>query len=336
MPSTSSDHTATPPRSSPVRVALPAVVLAAACTFTAPPSQPRPTLPVPAFANGNDVAPPELEALIEHGGGRSSGTLHGDGETVAFELLREQDGGSSEPFSRPVVLLVPILAGGGQLMELVAARVAEHGFDVAWCARAGGALQPGQRSADLDELFRRTVLHQRLLLAWLRAREQPPRALFVLGMSLGGMVATVLAAEEPGLAGAAICLAGGDLANLIAASSEPRVQRWRRWRHEHDGVGDDHLQWELAEFLRHDPLRFAPAVATRRVLLVDAAFDTVVPAHHRDLLWEALGRPARLRVPFGHYSAALALDPILSAVADHFARQLPAATAPADPVAARR
>ncbi len=330
MPSTSSDRT------TGRRTWLSAALLASACTFTAPPSRPRPALAVPAFAGERDaLTAPHLEAELDHGDGRSSGTLTGNGETVAFELRRAAGDDDTGPCSRPMILLVPILAGGEQMMEAVARRLTGHGFDVAWCARAGGAMQPGQRGSDLDELFARTVLHQRLLLAWLRGRARPPRALFALGMSLGGMVATVLAAAEPELAGVAICLSGGDIAHLIAASSEPRVQRWRRWRHEHDGVGDDHVQWELTEFLRHDPLRFAPAIATERVMLVDAVFDTVVPAAHRDLLWEALGRPARLRVPFGHYSAALAIDPILSACAHHFTSQLPAPAA-ADPVAAHR
>jgi pimeloyl-ACP methyl ester carboxylesterase len=293
--------------------------LASGCTFTSPPTCPRPALALPASVPpARELAAARLETLTEHGRGRASGTLCTDTETIAFELRRQPEG---RP--RALVLLVPILAGGAELMESVANRMVGHGFDVAWCARAGGAMRPGQRAADLDELFRRTVEHQRLLLAWLRGGDQPPPAIFALGMSLGGMVATVLAAEEPSLAGVAICLSGGDIAGLIASSSEPRVQRWRRWRLEADGIGDDHLQWELAEFLHHDPLRFAPAIATGRVILVEAEFDTVIPGPHRALLWEALGRPARLKVPFGHYSAALAIDPILSAVADHFTRQLP-------------
>ena len=300
-----------------------------ACTFTPPPSQPRPPLALPALpalavlAGGGEATAgptdgPQLEALIEHGGGRFSGTLTTAHETVAFELRRAPpDPGDPAEERNSLVLLVPILAGGEALMEQVSNRMVARGFDTAWCARAGGALRPGQDAADLDELFRRTVLHQRLLLAWLRRPEQPPRTLYALGMSLGGMVATVLAAEEPALAGVAICLSGGDVAHLIAASSEGRVQRWRQHRRE-QGIGDDHLQWELAAFLHHEPLHFAPAVATDRVILVEATFDTVIPSRHRALLWEALGRPARLEVPFGHYSAALAIDPILSAVAHHF------------------
>ena len=122
---------------------------------------------------------------------------------------------------------VPILAGGADLMEKVGQRLQAHGFDVAFCARAGSALKPPQRGPELEELFRRSVLHQRLLLAWLRApANDPPPALFALGMSLGGIIATAVAAVEPSLDGLAICLSGGDLGSLVVASGERRVQAW--------------------------------------------------------------------------------------------------------------
>jgi pimeloyl-ACP methyl ester carboxylesterase len=287
-------------------------LLVAGCSFVPPPSRPCPSLPLASLPIASrplpDVAVQELATNAE---GSLHGSLVGGDEHLRF-CLRETDG------TRPLVLMVPILAGGEDLMDQVGNRLVARGYDVASCARAGRALQTGQRGADLDELFARTVLHQRLLLRWLRARDAAPRPYFVLGISLGGMVAAVLGALEPDLTGVAICLSGGDIAGLVPISSEPRVQQWRRWRHEADGVGDDHLRWELAERMHYEPLRFAPAVPTERVFLVTADFDTVVPPRHQDLLWEALGRPKRLRVPLGHYSAALLLDHIVGAVAGHF------------------
>jgi pimeloyl-ACP methyl ester carboxylesterase len=294
-----------------------AVVLAG-CTFMPLPSHPRPALPIAKSDGARPVPSPELECLVDHGGGRSSGILAACDETVRFQRFRAGAG------PRPMVLLVPILAGGEDLLYQVAMRLADHGFDVAFCARVGAAMKPPQRARELDELFRRTVLHQRILLAWLRESDPPP-ALFVLGISMGGMVATALGALEPQLAGVAICLAGGDLAGMIRVSSETRVQSWVQWRKETDGVGDDHLDWEFRELLRHEPLSFAPAVDPAKILFVSADFDSVVPPHQQDLLWESLGRPARFTVPFGHYTAALAIDPILGAAAAHFRSRTPPA-----------
>ncbi len=307
---------------------LAAFLTAAACSFAPPPIHPRPPLPPPVAAA--PVPPPELRELKDLGDGRSTGVLAAAGEEVRFHLRRADGNGR-----KPLVLCVPILAGGDELMESVASRMRSHGFDVAFCARAGSALKPPQRGRDLDLLFQRTVLHQRILLAWLGSGPDAPTATFVLGMSMGGMVATVVAAEEPAVAGLAVCLSGADLGGLVLSSSERRVRSWREWRHTTDGVGDDHLRWEMQEFLVYEPLGFAAAIPTQKVLFVGADLDSVVPRRNQDLLWEALGRPPRLQVPLGHYTAALAIDTILGAAASHFAglaADRPRAARPPHPV----
>src|SRR5690606_7226448 len=167
---------------------------------------------------------PELLELAIHENGRSTGILIGSGEQVRFELRRSQSTGSDQASAPPgpLVLLVPILAGGRELMGLVAQRLTAQGFDCAFCERAGSALTPPQRGPELDELFGRTVLHQRMLLMWLRSADRPPSSIHVLGISMGGIISTVLAAIDSDLAGVAICLAGADLANLVLVSSERR------------------------------------------------------------------------------------------------------------------
>ena len=301
---------------------LAAALATAGCAHTPSPRHPRASLPVAACGA---LAPPLPAAMVDElcaQGERLTGCLVAGDERVAFEVRsRPANGGAP----RPVVLLVPILAGGAALMDQVALRVQAHGYDVAFCARPDGAMRIGQRGKDLDALFARTLLHQRLLLRWLREQHAPGAPQFAFGISLGGMVATVLAAQEPALDGAALCLCGGDVATLLAHSSESRVRRWYAWRLAADGVGDHAITAELEQFLTHEPLRFAPAVPTGEVLMVQATLDTVVPARHHDLLWEALGRPARYAVPLGHYSAVLAIDAIVDRVAAHFDALRPAA-----------
>lgn len=306
-----------PPGPRLVRAALPlGALLASACSYLPAPQAPRPALPLRApAASAGPVPDAVLVERAELDGGGLRGTLAAGGETVQFELRRRPATGAP----RPLVLLLPILAGGEELLDSVAQRMLDHGFDVAFCARVGSALRPPQRGPELDDLFRRTVLHQRILLRWLRhADGVAPSGWFALGMSMGGMVATVLAALEPDLDGVTICLAGGDMGGMMGRSSEGRVRKWLAWRRATDGVGDDHLAWEVRQYLHHEPLAFAGSVPTGKVLFVSARFDTVVPRRHQDLLWEALGRPARLDVALGHYTAAVAIDPILGAAADHF------------------
>lgn len=286
--------------------------LASACALEPGPSHPRPAL----VRTPPTIKTADLLELAHHEHGRSTGILVGARERVRFEVRRAN--GDTDAATRPMVLLVPILAGGRELMGLIAQRLVAQGFDVAFCERAGRALSPPQRGADLDELFRRTVLHQRLLLRWLRAADNPPPSIHVLGLSMGGIISTVLAAVDQDVGSVAICLAGSDLASLVLETSEDRVHDWLEWRQKTDGIGVDSLHWELTQFLDYEPSHYAPFVPTEKVLFVSAMWDTVVPRRNQSLLWEGLGRPERLDMPFGHYSAAIAIDRVIAAAATHF------------------
>ena len=213
----------------------------------------------------------------------------------------------------PFLLCLPILGGGGDLMQFIAEVMAERGFAVAWTKRPGSALRQGQHGHELNDIFARTVRWNRMVLAW--ARRQPGLAADaqgLLGLSSGGFVGTVLLALEPTLLGGVISLAGADIADIALHSTEGRIVRWRRSRAAADGAGKDMLLRELRRELQTEPAHYAPYVETDRVFLVGARLDTVVPQRNRDLLWESFGRPERLTVPLAHYTSVFALGRILS------------------------
>lgn len=292
-----------------------------ACTYTPAPAFPRPPLPLDPAVRARYQPPANPGAprfVAAPGGVVYDGELCAGDETIRFHLFPAADK------ERPLVLLVPILAGGDDLMRTLARRFVARGFHAAFCERAGPALRPPQRGRELERLFQRTVIHQRLTLECLRRRpEIAPSATFACGISLGGMVTSVLAAVEPTLDGAAICLAGADLPSILLDSAESRIETWRAWRRTNDGLAGSPLRDELARSLWSDPLHLAPCVAADRVLMVATDFDEVVRPRHQRTLWEALGRPQRLSLPLGHYSAALALDSIVDAIADFFTSRLP-------------
>lgn len=296
------------------------------CAFTEAPSYPRPAMPlqsedverfrVPGPVQLLKLEPTQDESVFV-------GDLASGPETVHFHLYR------TSRIDAPLVLLVPILGGGEELLRTMSRRFVDRGFHAIYCDRAGSALRPPQRGPELENLLVRTVLHQRIALAWASDCDAiRPVQKFACGVSLGGIVTTLLTAVEPMLSGSAMCLAGADLPTILGDSAEARIEKWRQWRHSEDGIAGAPLDQELRAALRSDPLRLAPCVPTDRVFLVAADFDDVVRPEHQDLLWEALGRPQRLSVPLGHYTAALCLDPLISSIADFFdgKRLPPAAT----------
>jgi pimeloyl-ACP methyl ester carboxylesterase len=310
------------------RAALAALALAlnlvlAACSYVPPPAWPREALPLPEEIATRYAVPSEpIAANLDTtaAAGVVNGELTCGDQKIRFHLQEHRDP------KRPVVLLVPILAGGEDLMRSIARRIVARGFHAAWCERAGSAMRPPQRGPELEQLFQRTVIQQRILLAWLRdASALQPRACFALGVSMGGIISSVLAAVEPNLEGTAICLAGADLPSIVMDSEETRVARWRDWRLNEDGIGKTSLLQELQTTLLSDPGRLGPFVDTQSVLLVHATMDEVIRRPHQDLLWESLGRPRRLLFPLGHTTAALAIDPILDAAASFFREREPVA-----------
>jgi pimeloyl-ACP methyl ester carboxylesterase len=293
------------------------ILFVAACTTQPSPDYPRPPLPLPEVVAERYRIPDSIreELLVPIGRQENidlfRGRIGAGSDHVDFHFLIPD---SDKP--RPFILLLPILAGGESLMWIVGWNLAKRGYSVAWTRRAGKALTPGQRAPEMEELLRRTVVQNRLLLEWVRQEGSvDPAAMALVGISMGGMLGGVLLALEPDLAAGALCLAGGDLPDLIMNSVERRVRRWRDWRFREDGIAGHELRRELNTYLVSDPASFGAYVSTDRVFLVGALLDEVIPISNQDLLWESFGRPRRLSLPFGHYTAAIGIDSILNDVA---------------------
>jgi pimeloyl-ACP methyl ester carboxylesterase len=311
------------------------LLLPAACVTYPRPKITRPPLPLQEQVLARYALPGPVHedylVPIDRQGRTFRGSLTCGSERCDFQLMlpRRTRAGGEPP---PLVLCVPILAGGKSLMWFLASALSERGYAVAWTRRAGRAMRRGQRSSDLEMLFRRTLRQNRMVLAWGRQQHDllsPQQAVF--GVSMGGVVGSVLLALEPDLNAGVLCLAGGDLADIIQHTTEDRVVKWRQWRQQHDGLGPSQLAREVERELLTEPLRFGPHVASDKVLLVATSLDEVVPMRNQDLLWESLGRPQRLVVPLSHYTAALAFGRIMT-YADRFLA--PRLAAPAKPMAA--
>jgi len=69
---------------------------------------------------------------------------------------------------------------------------------------------------------------------------------------------------------------------------------------------NDLLLLPQAQASRTEPMRYAPAVDPRAVLLFKTQRDRAIVPEAQDKLWEALGRPRRITLPFGHIGFGLA------------------------------
>jgi dienelactone hydrolase len=292
----------------PVGIAL--GLLALGCTTT--PASPSPRAPRP-------LAPGELERFatptidrveilstnVDHGVRVTRGKISIEPYVLDFSTWFPID----RPGAVPFVDILPILAGGESFVESLGQDLAAAGFASGVLERPGRTFRDHETIEQLGETFVASVRHQRAFLTWAQAQTGvDPERIGLVGLSLGGMLGTVLGGVDPRVRWSAICIAGADLPDVMLHTNEIRVLRWGSERMAAEGWTPRRLQAELRERIGFDPSRFAQAIDPASVLFVRAAFDRTMPERDSSLLWECLGRPRRITLPTEHYGSALFLS----------------------------
>lgn len=121
---------------------------------------------------------------------------------------------------------------------------------------------------------------------YLYSREDvDPHRVTIIGVSLGVPFSVAAAATDKRIAGAALLHGGGDIATMAYYAFRDRgpdwVMRSLAWG----------LSWVVAPL---EPTRYAPEVAPRPVLMVNAAGDEFIPRSSVLELYRALRQPKRI------------------------------------------
>ncbi|MGE0709343.1 MAG: alpha/beta hydrolase family protein [Planctomycetota bacterium] len=222
---------------------------------------------------------------------------------------------SAAPGRRPAVLIAPISGGRQPVARALGPLLARRGFHVAVVLRAERYLDGRYPEGWLEHVLRVAVIDRRRTIDWLVAQpDVDPARIGALGVSMGGLVTSILVGVEPRLRCAVIALAGAPLSELVTQSDEARVLRYVSERAER-GVYGEELAERVQAAVPSDPLALAPS---RRmpVLQVLAARDTSVPTAAQEQLWQALGRPERIVLPTGHVSTLVYAPWLAEACAD--------------------
>ncbi len=223
----------------------------------------------------------------------------------------------------PAVVVLHILGGDFPLARLFANNLAQHGVAALFLKMPyyGPRRDPQspRRMITPDpketvEGLTQAVLDIRRATAWLARRPFiDPAQLGIFGISLGGITGALAATAEPRLPTVCLLLAGGDLGRLGWESKEQAKIR-EVWQAK-GGSRDEFL----AVLSAVDPVRYGSNVRGRRVLMMNARDDEVVPRVCTEALWESFGRPDIHWYPGGHYSVAVHMLDALQKTAKFFA-----------------
>lgn len=239
-----------------------------------------------------------------------------ENNTVHAEFFRPKSAGK-----HPAVIVLDILDGKQIVARSQALWLAQH--DVAALVVYMAYYGP-RRPADSKERMlspdveksvanvRQTVLDCRRATAWLASRpDVDADRLGVLGTSLGSFVGGVVAAAEPKLSRACLLLGGGGLVDSF--SEMPKAELIVK------GLA-------LVGFTREklkkmvgpvDPITYADSLKAKKLLLIAASRDDVVPPAAMKRLWEATDKPPLVWVDATHVGAAAYLFPMMRAVTAH-------------------
>jgi dienelactone hydrolase len=238
--------------------------------------------------------------------------------TVHAEYYRARRAGP-----RPGVIVLHILGGDFPLSRLFCNALAQHGVNALFVKlpyygpRRDASSSRRMVSPDPRETvagMTQAVLDVRRAAAWLAARSEiDPERLGIFGISLGGITAALAATAEPRLTNVCLLLAGGDIGRVGWEAPDLGAVR-ERWLTQ----GGTRAEF-VALLALVDPVTYASAARGRRILMLNATSDEVIPRACTESLWIALGEPEIQWYPGGHISVARHLPSALWRVSRFFA-----------------
>ena len=244
-------------------------------------------------------------------------TKYPENNTVHAEFYRPVGPG---PF--PAVIVLDITGGNQKLSRIFARHLAQNKIAGLFVQMAyyGPRRPPGKSprlmSPDIDQTIegvRQTVLDLRRATAWLESRpDVDPKQLGIMGTSLGSFVAALSAEMEPKLGRVCVLLGGGGFVD--AYWNDPRVVPIRQV-YELTGGSKKKIEKWIEPI---DPITCAANLRDRKVLIVGAKFDEIVPPKMAENLWNATGKQRLIWLDSGHYTAAFYVFSSLSHVVEHF------------------
>jgi cephalosporin-C deacetylase-like acetyl esterase len=248
-------------------------------------------------------------------------TPHEKNNTVYCEYFRPKGDGAGDE-KMPAVIVLHILGGDFPLARMFCNALAQKGVAALFLKmpyygpRRDPAVARRMVSPDPKQTVEgmtQAVLDIRRAVDWLSSRDEiDAKRLGIFGISLGGITGALAATAEPRLNNVCLLLAGGDLGRV--AWDSPELSKIRKQWLNGSGTREEFV----AALNEVDPVRYATSVRGRRILMMNAKDDEVIPKVCTESLWESFGKPPIHWFSGGHYSCIWHLPEALFKVQGFF------------------
>jgi hypothetical protein len=225
-----------------------------------------------------------------------------DNENIKVDFYVQKKAGEF-----PTILVLPIANGIDFCAKGFARHFASNGLNCAIVHNRDIKIENIQNAEYVEDYLRQTVLDSRQILDYLVEREKvDSKKLGCLGMSLGGVRASIVSAVDERLQCCVIGLAGGSMADIAFLSELKEVRRYIK-RLVERGISPETIRTEISDKIRTDPLKLAEYIDARETLMYIAMFDRVIHRKSGDKLREAAGKPEAVYIFSGHFTSLLFL-----------------------------
>jgi hypothetical protein len=222
----------------------------------------------------------------------------------------------------PVILVLPILGGSNYFANTFARYFAENGYSAIIVHRQK-QYKTFKDIDKVDKILRQIVFDHKQALDWIGMQpDLDSECIGVFGISMGSIKAALISSLDKRIKVSVMCLTGGNLAEIIATSDEKGVVRRREQYMEKNNLSIEAFYDLLQSKISCDPINYAEYVDAQNSLMVLGRFDSTVPYKNGNDLWVRMGRPEKIDLMTGHYTAILGLPYIKMKSLDFFDRKL--------------
>jgi hypothetical protein len=224
-----------------------------------------------------------------------------------FENIKVDFYVQKKPGQYPTILVLPIANGVDFCARGFARHFASNGFNCAIVHNRHIDIEDIRSAELVEDYLRQTVLDCRQILDYLAERKEVDNdKLGCLGMSVGGIKASIVAGVDERLKCSVIGLAGGSMADIAILCKLKEVKEYMRSLTE-TGVSPETIHTEISQKVVTDPLKLAEYIDARQTLMYIAMFDRVIHRKCGDKLWEAAGKTEVVYTFSGHLTSLLYL-----------------------------
>lgn len=207
----------------------------------------------------------------------------------------------------PTILVLPVANGIDFCAKGFARHFASNGLNCAIVHNRDIEIEDIQNAEQVEDYLRQTVLDSRQILDFLVERKEVDgNKLGCLGMSLGGVRASIVSGVDERIKCCVVGLAGGSMADIAFLSELKEVKRYIGGLVER-GISPETIRAEVSDKIVTDPLKLAEYTDARETLMYVAMFDRVIHRKCGDKLWEAAGKPEAVYIFSGHFTSLLFL-----------------------------